>query len=433
MTTAVAVVSAAVLSFTVLGGNTAMSGEVFLQAAPEVGPDPFTPSTATRAESVAKVMPMTAAGVNAKDGTGTNADTGTASATNGARTLEVDGGYPGLYGGTRNVASCDVEKQIGFLTRHPDKGRAFAVSLGIRQPEIPSYLRSLTPVRLGWDTRVTNHGYRNGVPTSYQAVLQAGTPVLVDGRGVPRVRCACGNPLDPPVAVKGGQTYSGAKWSSFRSSGLVAVKPAVRPVNTVTVFDQDRRGWYERPSGAAESKHDREVPPPKGQTPGSAYPVLPAAHPGSVQPPRDATPNQPPNTSPGQNPGNAPARVPGQNPGQNPAKDPGQETGQEKGENPGKGTGQEPGKVPGPDADKEHGQDPGKETGKVPGKDSGTVPGHEPGRAPGKAPGQDSGKESDENQEKKPGKESGQDPAKVPGQEESGQKPGKESGEHPGK
>lgn len=199
-----AVVSAAVLSFTVLGGNTAMSGEVFLQAAPEVGPDPFTPSTATRAQSVAKVTPMTA-GMNAKDGTSPNGTTGTASATNGARTLEVDGGYPGLYGGTRNVASCDVEKQIRFLTQHPDKGRAFAVSLGIRQPEIPSYLRSLTPVRLGWDTRVTNHGYRNGVPTSYQAVLQAGTPVLVDGRGVPRSVVPAATPWIRPSRSEAGR------------------------------------------------------------------------------------------------------------------------------------------------------------------------------------------------------------------------------------
>lgn len=304
-----AVLSAVVLSFTVLGGNTAAGGEVFLQVAPEAGPDPFTPSTATPAESVAQVTPM-AAGGKAKDGT---------RATSAARTLEVDGGYPGLYGGTRNVVSCDVEKQIRFLTQHPDKGSAFAVSLGIRQPEIPSYLRSLTPVRLGWDTRVTNHGYRNNAPTSYQAVLQAGTPVLVDGRGVPRVRCACGNPLSPPVAVKGRQTYSGEKWSSFRSSGLVAVKPAAKPVKTVTVFDQGRKGWYERPSGTAEGKHDREVPPPRGQTPGSAYPVLPHGPPGVGA---DA-PGQ--GHGHGQAPGNRPRQRPGPEPGNRPGPGPGPE------------------------------------------------------------------------------------------------------------
>ncbi|MGW0367288.1 DUF6777 domain-containing protein, partial [Streptomyces sp. NPDC003034] len=208
--TAVAIATAVVLSFTVMGGDKASGGEVFLQAASAAGPDPFTPSTAAVSEEV-EVAPATTGKPKA--------------ATSGTRTLEVNGAHPGLYGGTRNVASCDVEKQIKFLTQHPDKGKAFAAPLKIRQSDIPSYLRSLTPVRLSWDTRVTNHGYKSGAPTSYQAVLQAGTPVLVDERAVPRVRCACGNPLAPPVAVQGKQTYSGKEWSSFQSTDLVAVKP----------------------------------------------------------------------------------------------------------------------------------------------------------------------------------------------------------------
>ncbi|GAP52775.1 serine/threonine protein kinase [Streptomyces azureus] len=53
------------------------------------------------------------------------------------------------------------------------------------------------------DTGVTNHGFRAGRAAVLQAVLQAGTAVLVDDRGVPRVRCACGNPLRPPVAMRG--------------------------------------------------------------------------------------------------------------------------------------------------------------------------------------------------------------------------------------
>src|SRR5207245_1194617 len=109
---------------------------------------------------------------------------------NGTGSLVVNGSRPGLYGGTQSVASCDVEKQIKFLVQDTAKGKAFAGALGIRQSQIPSYLRSLTSARLAWDTRVTNHGYKDGAPTSYQAILQAGTAVLVDNRGVPRVRCA---------------------------------------------------------------------------------------------------------------------------------------------------------------------------------------------------------------------------------------------------
>ncbi len=427
-----AVVSAVVLSFTALGGNTAAGGEVFLQSAPEAGPDPFTPSTVTRAESVADAVPMNE-GVNAKDGT---------------RTLEVDGGYPGLYGGTRNVASCDVEKQIRFLTQHPDKGRAFAASLDVRQSEIASYLRSLTPVRLGWDTRVTNHGYRDGAPTSYQAVLQAGTSVLVDAQGVPRVRCACGNPLDPPVAVRGRQAYSGAQWSSFRSSGLVAVKPAAKPVKTVTVFDQDGGGWYERPSGAARGKHDRAVPAPKGQIPGSAYPVLPAAHQGSVRPPPGTTPDRPPGDAPEQAPGKDPAPPAGRKPGQDP--DEGSKTtpDRESGTDPGEAPEKAPGKKPGPDPDEQHGQDPdkppgqdpgkdpGKESGKDPGKESGRESGKESGEESGRDSGEESGKESGEESGKESGRESGRESGKESGKEsgrESGRESGKESGKEPGK
>lgn len=82
----------------------------------------------------------------------------------------------------------------------PEKNRAFASVQKIEPSAVPECLRSLTPVQLRMGTRVTNHGFRDGKVTAYQAVLQAGTAVLVDDRGVPRVRCACGNPLLPPVA-----------------------------------------------------------------------------------------------------------------------------------------------------------------------------------------------------------------------------------------
>lgn len=42
--------------------------------------------------------------------------------------------------------------------------------------QIPGYVSELTPMVLIVDTRVTNHGYRNGAPTTFQAVLQAEQP-----------------------------------------------------------------------------------------------------------------------------------------------------------------------------------------------------------------------------------------------------------------
>ena len=61
--------------------------------------------------------------------------------------------------------------------------------------QVGPFLGSLTPVTLRTDTAVTNHGFRDGSATAFQSVLQAGTGVLVDAQGLPRVRCYCGNPL----------------------------------------------------------------------------------------------------------------------------------------------------------------------------------------------------------------------------------------------
>ncbi|WP_326651581.1 DUF6777 domain-containing protein [Streptomyces sp. NBC_01750] len=251
---------AVILTVAIPGGKRG-GGEVFLQTPSAAGPDPFTPSTVTQD----------------KDTAASSASPGTSSAgaDGGTGALVVDGSHPGLYGGTQNLASCDVEKQVKFLTENGDEGQAFAGALNLRQSEIPQYLRSLTPTRLVWDTRVTNHGYKSGAATSYQAILQAGTAVLVDDRGVPRVRCACGNPLTPPVAGESNQKYTGRQWSSFQPSNLVAVTPAEKPMKAVTMFDEERKGWFQRPSGDLLGKSDARVPAPKGQPAGTPFPVLP--------------------------------------------------------------------------------------------------------------------------------------------------------------
>ena len=63
---------------------------------------------------------------------------------------------------------------------------------------------------------VTNYGYSNGVATPRQAVLQAGTGVLVDSTGQPVVRCACGNPLTAPAAINlPAAQFQGARWDTF--------------------------------------------------------------------------------------------------------------------------------------------------------------------------------------------------------------------------
>ncbi|WP_432157384.1 DUF6777 domain-containing protein [Streptomyces sp. bgisy153] len=263
------------------GGGKEADGEVFLQAASKPGPDPFTESTATDS-STQPVSPSPAATAE-----GSNAVTA------------VDGGTAGLYGGNRNASSCDVEKQIRFLAAAPDRNRAFASVAAVAPADVPAYLRGLTPVQLRMDTRVTNHGYRDGAATSYQAVLQTGTAVLVDGHGVPRVRCACGNPLTPPVAQQGTPKPTGDSWPSYRASNVVVVTPSTTVVNVFVLHDDDG-GWFARPRGDTGGK-DRPTRPPAQPSPSVSVttPSASSSSPASPSspPPSSESPPQPPPSS----------------------------------------------------------------------------------------------------------------------------------------
>ncbi|MFJ7339403.1 DUF6777 domain-containing protein [Streptomyces sp. NPDC101110] len=253
------------------GGTSTATGEVFLQPAADTGPDEFTESTAQEDSSASPVTPS-----GATESAPQNAVRG------------VNGNAPGLYGGTRNVASCDVEKQIAYFQDAPDKERSFASVVRIQPSEVPAYLRSLTPVQLRMDTRVTNHGYKNGAPTSYQAVMQAGTAVLVDDRGVPRVRCACGNPLSPPVATPSAPRTTGAAWPGYKSSNVVTVTPARQPVDVFVMCEPDGE-WFKREAGDT-GKKDHKTHKPDQPSP-SASVTTPTA-------PTDSTSSEPPTSEP---------------------------------------------------------------------------------------------------------------------------------------
>jgi hypothetical protein len=159
-----------------------------------------------------------------------------------------------------------VNRQIEYLNADPSRSRAFAQAEGISQAAVPAFLRGLAPVALRADTRVTNHGYRAGRTTGYQSVLQAGTAVLVDNRGTPRVRCACGNPLGSPVAQHGGYATSGRAWSGYRPAQVVVVVPAPQVITDITIINIVDNTWIERPIGH-DVHHDHVVPSPIPLTP----------------------------------------------------------------------------------------------------------------------------------------------------------------------
>ncbi|MFE1440281.1 DUF6777 domain-containing protein [Streptomyces sp. NPDC058739] len=273
-----AVVVAAVFVTVVLtrpdGGSSAGSGgEVFLQAAGTSGPDPFTESTAT--DSTAP----TATPSPAPDATPSRAVRG------------VDGGAPGLYGGTRNVATCDVEKQVKALQAAPAKNKAFASVADVQPDGVPGYLRSLTPVQLRMDTRVTNHGFRDGAATPYQAVLQTGTAVLVDDRGVPRVRCACGNPLTPPVAQQVAPRSTGEPWPGYQPTKVVVVTPAPVVINVFVLYDPDNDEWIHREQGDTGGHDEPTSPPTKTAPPTTTAPTSPSPSSPSPSSPSPSSPS----------------------------------------------------------------------------------------------------------------------------------------------
>ncbi len=245
---------AAALAVAGCGGSgdeeTRAGDDVLLQPVADRGPDPFTDSTAT---SSVTPSPVTRTPRPAHSGR--------------AGLQSLSGETPGLYGGTRGAGSCDVQRQIDQLTADRARGRVFAQAAGISQASLPGYLRGLTSVVLRADTRVTNHGFRDGMGTGYQSVLQAGTAVLVDGRGVPRVRCACGNPLAPPVDPRGRPGTSGRAWSGFRPSQVIVVAPTTQVVTNITIINVADNTWIERPLGHHGHDRDHVVRPPKPVTP----------------------------------------------------------------------------------------------------------------------------------------------------------------------
>ena len=107
----------------------------------------------------------------------------------------------GPFGGTGSDLVCDRELLIRSLQARPDRMAEWARVRGIDpSPEsVASYIRSLTPVTLTRDARVTNYSFEDGRAVGFQSILQAGTAVLVDKYGEPVARCRCGNPLSKPI------------------------------------------------------------------------------------------------------------------------------------------------------------------------------------------------------------------------------------------
>jgi hypothetical protein len=261
------VVALVAVGLVVLGDDDeqAGAGEIFLEPAATMGDDPFSDAS-FEADTIPTSAPST---------TEPPRSTTTGSST---AVRSVPGGQVGLYGGTGNQSRCDVDGMSAFLQRSPDQAAAFVAALNtdptlrwsggtqVTVAQLPAYLDELTPVTLTRDTRVTNHGFSNGRPTPRQSVLQAGTAVLIDRYGVPRARCACGNPLIPPQRITTTPRYTGPPWPGFAPTTVVVVTEVDVEIDVFVLVDLVTGDLFERPAGTTGSE-DEPAEPPEDEEP----------------------------------------------------------------------------------------------------------------------------------------------------------------------
>jgi serine/threonine protein kinase len=247
-------VAAAVIAIVFTGAKTADAKTLALDPVSALGRDPFTPSVVptkqtpvesldiptnlsgklppqlvsrtggTTLKKLSGVISELLGNLNVRQGATSKLQLGRLRQQPAGQALTVSGSAPGLYGGTQILSVCDKRRMIDFLRRNLDKARAWAKVQGISVDELGPYISRLTDVVLQFDTRVTNHGYRDREATVLDEVLQRGTAVLVDAFGIPRARCYCGNPLTEPRSLAKNVEIQGKPWPGFTLSKTVVVK-----------------------------------------------------------------------------------------------------------------------------------------------------------------------------------------------------------------
>lgn len=129
-----------------------------------------------------------------------------------------------LYGTTGDASPCDVVALANILDAKPAVAQLWSKAIELTPQQIPFYLNTLTAVVLLDDFWVTMHSPQDDALTADQVILQAGTAVLIDPLGVPRVRCASGSPLTPPADHSiGDYRFVGEPWERFASEDVLTV------------------------------------------------------------------------------------------------------------------------------------------------------------------------------------------------------------------
>lgn len=253
-------------------------------------------------------------------------------------TPSVPGDRAALYGGSLDRTLCDRNAMVDTL--ESDRPKADAWRSVLEVSDIRGYISKLSPVLLRADTRVTLHEYRDNTAVPVQAVLETGTIVLVDNRGVPRVRCARGNPLSSPV-LRADAELEGRTWPGLNPERLFVVQPAEKPVEELRVVDimtggmlpvrvgEGKQAPAPPPPSAEPSTDDAPSPSPEQrraqvQEPAPPPAPAPAPEPAPAPPPpvQAPAPAPPPPPAPAPAPEPAPAPPPARPPAPAPAPPP---------------------------------------------------------------------------------------------------------------
>jgi hypothetical protein len=191
------------------------------------------------------------------------------------------------FGGSGSNRVCDRDKLIKFLEANPERMAEWARVLGLAADikVVKEYIGKLHPVTLTRDTQVTNHAFKNGRAVGFQAILQAGTAVLVDKYGTPVTKCYCGNPLGTPPSYSNPK-YSGPRWPAYTPSSITIIQSTTVIIDTFTLVDTTTGEPFTRPRGT------------DGSADSPSTPTTPSTPPPTTSPPATAPPTAPPDTTP---------------------------------------------------------------------------------------------------------------------------------------
>ena len=189
--------------------------------------------------------------------------------------VTVAGGEPGLYGGTRNISSCDRRQLIDFLMANPDKGRAWSGVQGIEYDQIPAFVMKLTPLLLRSDTLVMNHGYADGQATVFPSVLQAGTAVLADAGGCRSFAASAATPHRTARTGAASDIHR-AHLAGWNPQSITVIIKNTTLINIFIVVDPATGEEFSRPAGTAGGKTPRLGP----EAPRRGRPDAEHRHPG---------------------------------------------------------------------------------------------------------------------------------------------------------